>query len=111
MATFTIAPDFGARCAYKPRLLEARFGDGYSQRTADGINSLAESWALTFSSRTPAEAAVVRAFLSAHAAGLPFDWTSPAGTVGRWVCREWSFQPDTAASQAITATFEQDFAP
>jgi phage-related protein len=111
MATFTIAPDFGASMSLKPRVLVAQFGDGYAQRVGDGINTRAEEWSLTFSARTAAEFGAILSFLEARGGVEAFDWTSPRGTVGRWVCAEWGYSPDTAASNTVTARFVQDFAP
>ena len=36
----------------EPRVLSARFGDGYEMRVVDGINNLPRQWGLTFNNRT-----------------------------------------------------------
>ena len=33
-----VVPDKGMSAPYKPRVLVAKFGDGYEQRVRDGIN-------------------------------------------------------------------------
>ena len=109
MATFTIAPDFGASVSLKPRVLTAQFGDGYQQRLGDGINIRAEDWQLTFSARTPAERDQILSFLEARNGVEAFDWTSPRGTVGKFVCAEWNHSPNSAASNTVTARFTQVF--
>lgn len=111
MATFTTAPNFGAQLTVKPRVLTSQFGDGYSQRVADGINARPESWALTFSARTNSERDTILAFLEARNGVESFDWTSPRGTVGKWICSEWGYVPDNAATNTVTATFTQVFDP
>lgn len=111
MTTFTIAPDFGASMSLKPRVLTAQFGDGYAQRLGDGINTQGEEWSLTFSSRTAAEFDAILDFLEARGGTEAFDWTSPRGTVGRFVCPEWAYVPNNAASNTVTARFVRDFAP
>lgn len=111
MATFTIAPDFNSSVAIKPRVLAAQFGDGYAMRAGDGINTRADEWQLTFSSRTAAERDTIMAFLGARNGTEPFDWTAPDGTAGRWTCPEWGYAPNTAAANTITARFVRDFAP
>ena len=93
MATFTIAPDFGSPVTIKPRTLGAQYGDGYSMLALDGINTRADEWQLTFSSRTAAERDAILSFLAARNAVEPFDWTAPDGTVGRWLCAEWDYPP------------------
>jgi phage-related protein len=111
MATFTIAPDFSSPMTVKPRVLMAQFGDGYSQRVADGINTQPEEWSLTFSARTPTERDVILSFFEARGGWDDFDWTSPAGTTGKFICSEWGYAPNSAASNTITATFKQVFDP
>ena len=109
MATWTIAPDFSSPGTTKYRILQARFGDGYQQRVADGINTRVQSWALRFSARTAAELSAIVTFLTARAGTESFDWTAPDGTGGKWVCTSWQTVPDTAAANTVTATFEQVF--
>lgn len=111
MATFTIAPDFGSPLSVKPRTLAAQYGDGYAMRAQDGINARPDEWQLTFSARTPAERAAIMDFLDARNGTEAFDWTAPDGTAARWVCPEWSYTPDTAAANTITARFVRDYAP
>lgn len=109
MATFTIAPDFGAALTTKPRVRMAQFGDGYQQRVGDGINIRAESWQLTFSARTASERDTILSFLQARNGVESFDWTSPFGTTGKWVCAEWSGSANNAVTNTVTAKFDQVF--
>lgn len=109
MATFNIAPDFGSPLTKKPRLRKAAFGDGYTQRVGDGININPESWALTFSARTTSERDAILAFFEARAGSESFDWTSPSGTTGKFVCEEWGYTPDNTATHTVTAKFDQVF--
>ncbi len=107
MATFDTAPQ-SANLSRQPRVRTARFGDGYEQRVADGINSAPKSWALTFT-RPAAEADVVLAFFVARNGVEAFDWTDPEGEAGKYVCREWSSALIGPVAKSITATFEQVF--
>lgn len=109
MATFTTAPDYGVQLSVKPRVRQAAFGDGYTQRVADGINTQAEEWALTFSARTASERDTILVFLEARNGVESFDWTSPAGTVGKFICLEWTYVPANTATHTITAKFTQVF--
>lgn len=109
MAAFTVSPDFGAQLNKKPRVLTAQFGDGYIQRVGDGINIAPEEWSLTFSARTSTERDTILAFFVARNGIEAFDWTSPSGTVGKFICPEWAYTPVTAASNTITAKFKQVF--
>ena len=109
MATFTTAPDYGVQMSVKPRVRLAAFGDGYSQRVADGINTQPEEWSLTFSARTTSERDTILAFLEARNGWESFDWTSPAGTTGKFICPEWTYTPANTATHTITAKFQQVF--
>jgi len=107
MTTFTIAPDFKAALTAKPRLRKAAYGDGYTQRVADGINYNPESWSLTFSARTTSERDAILAFFVARGGTESFTWTSPSGVTGVFVCEEWGYTPDNTATHTVTATFTQ----
>lgn len=109
MATFTIAPDFNSPLSVEPRVLTAQFGDGYSQRTGDGINIAPRTWALTFSSRTTAEKDVIDSFLQARNGIESFDWTPPTGAAGKFLCKAWQVTPQNAVTWSITATFNEVF--
>ncbi len=110
MATFTWTPDFGAQLVEKPRVHSVRFGErGFEAREVDGINTLPEVWTLTFNSRTDSERDAILAFLRARAGLESFDWTSPVGTVGKWVCREWGASARAVGVNDAGFMFEQVF--
>lgn len=112
MATFTWTPSFTARASYKPRVRTARFGDGYEQRLADGINVRPAVWALTFDNRDNTETAALLAFLQARNGVEAFDWTPPyEASAIRVVCREWNKSIAVYNSTTISAQFEQVFEP
>ena len=50
-----IRPDKSLTRKSKPKVHLATFGDGYEQRLADGINSIAEVFNLSFATRTKEE--------------------------------------------------------
>lgn len=109
MATFTIAPDYGVQVSERPRVLTAQFGDGYQQRVGDGINIAPEQWDLRFSVRTAAERDSLLAFFAARNGVESFDWTSPVGTVGKFVCPEWTYVPISVTNNTVSAKFVQVF--
>jgi phage-related protein len=69
-----INPDRGLKADNKPRVLVARYGDGYEQRVADGINNVPEKWNLTWKNRTSAEANKIVKFLEDQGGVTAFDW-------------------------------------
>lgn len=111
MATFTYTPDFGAAFEVKPNVRVTKFGDGYEQRQANGINTQPKTWNLRFSIRTDTEANAIEAFLAAQAAVSSFDWTDINGAAGKYVCRTWNRVKERYNLNTITATFEQVFEP
>lgn len=60
-----------------PRVLEAGFGDGYSQNMKDGINALDETWSMRFTNRPKADVLAIAAFLDTVSKVTPFNWTPP----------------------------------
>jgi phage-related protein len=110
MSVFTFTPAT-ASVVKKPRVLSAKFGDGYEQRTNFGINANPNNWQLTFdfgSSATAHQAFLD--FLDALSGTVAFDWTPPGKTVSsRFVCRDYACNISGGFRSQCTATFEQDF--
>ena len=50
-----VAYDKGVMQSAKPRVLQAKFGDGYEMRVRDGINNTPREWSLSFKTRTKAD--------------------------------------------------------
>lgn len=110
MSTFTYQPDFSAQLTVKPRVRVVRFGDGYEQRQADGINNAPQAWALTFANRTDTDTVGIQNFLAARAGVEAFTWTPPdSATSIKVVCREWQKTMNRHNLNTVTATFEQVF--
>lgn len=105
MTTFTWAPDTGLKRSSKPRVMSAKYGDGYVQDVADGINNSPKIHNLSFSLLLLAEYQAILSFLETAGGVTAFTWTPPNGVAGRFVCRTWDDIADTNFS--ITATFEQ----
>lgn len=53
--TLVATPDKSMSKSTAPKVLTAKFGDGYEQRIADGINSINETYSLSFSTRPKAD--------------------------------------------------------
>jgi phage-related protein len=108
MSTFTHTPEFGASKQLRPRVTAIKFGDGYEQRVAQGLNTKLEVWNLNFVNRTETEANEIDDFLIARGGVESFDWTPPdSATSKKFVCREWTRVVLKANLYSIAATFEQ----
>jgi phage-related protein len=93
-----------------PKVLTAAFGDGYVQRTPEGINSMPRIYKLEWNPCTPTEADYMVGFFEAHAGAKPFWWQSPRDTTPRkYVCSEWSRSEPQWNASAVMATFIEDF--
>lgn len=111
MGTFTWIASYGSALTVKPSVTAIKFGDGYEQRTAVGINSQPRHWRLEFTNKPLPVEDALEAFLSDHAALQAFDWPPPHGAAGKFVCREWSVQPTSPKYRSISCTFEEVFEP
>lgn len=107
MATFAWLPSYPASVDRAPRVKTAKFGDGYEQRQADGINNNLAVWNLTFANRDATEASAIDDFLNARGGVERFDWTDPDGVAGKYICRKWSKGFPFGTIRTITAIFEQ----
>ena len=110
MPTFNWVISGGTKKRSKPRVLRNQFGDGYSQRIADGINTDAKTWDVAIQYRTTTEADAIEAFLDARGGVDSFDWTPPlSATAIKVICQTWDRDIAHGAAQAISAVFEQVF--
>ena len=93
-----------------PRVLNAEFGDGYSQRAPDGLNTLMRKWRLQFTNRDQADCDAIEAFFEAQGGCLAFSWTPPTGAAGLWICSApdgWTRSPQTGPVASISCTFKE----
>lgn len=109
MTTFSYYPDYGASANREPKAKVVQFGDGYSQRQADGINTNPETWNLQFSNRSTTEGNAIDTFLTDLGGVTSFTWTPPGGSSGSYICRSWQKAYVQGNLITITATFTQVF--
>lgn len=80
------APGPQSARATQPRVNVARFGDGYSQRSEDGLNATPRTMQPKWASLTVENAEEIENFLDAHRSAA-FLWTPPLESVARkWRC-------------------------
>ena len=109
MATFTWIPSNGSSVSHSPKINRAKFGDGYEQRSLNGINTNPRTWQVMFSNRRNDEADQIAEFLSARDGVESFDWTPPRGVTGKFICVSWTDSHNTSIHRSINATFEEVF--
>lgn len=106
--TFNWFPDLGSQQSVKPAVSTAQFGDGYSQRSPTGLNTLPQTWTVTFT-RSRTIGLAILAFLRARKASESFNWTNPLNEAGVYICEKWSESSDQPGMIKITADFKQVF--
>lgn len=89
---------------------KAKFGDGYEQRAADGLNNRRSSYQLTFVGDA-AKITAILAFLDAHAGAKSFYWTPSLRSPSLFTCEKYSEPVKDGDAFTIAATFDQTFAP
>ena len=71
----TVVPDKGMSRNNKPLIFQSKFGDGYEQRIANGINNLTQIFSVTFKTRTKAEIDDIIGFFESTNGVTAFDFT------------------------------------
>jgi phage-related protein len=116
MATPTFAPPFApntdSSAPNKPRINKAQFGDGYGQRTRDGLNARQDKATWHWTGLTVAQYDAMDAFFGGLGGADPFWWTPPdEDEPKKFICEEWSKGFPAGNLRSLVATFEQVFDP
>ena len=108
---FTWTEDWGGEDAFKPRVLAINYGDGYRQRTGNGLNTIMANYPVTFSVRSMAEANAIKAFLDAQAGVTAFSFTPYGDSApSLWTCSDYKRKHMGIDNFTITAVFQQELA-
>jgi phage-related protein len=106
---FDFDVDAGSNGSKTFSVLKASFGDGYTQRAKNGINSSSRKWNITIADKYAYELEPIKAFLDDRAGAVSFLWTPPNGVQGKFVCEAYTETPAVAGLSTLTAVFEEDF--
>lgn len=106
MKTFTWTPEESLQVSVKPKVKVVSFGDGYEQRSPDGINTQLRNYSLQFSG-SPADVSSIDQFLAEHGGALAFSWLPP-GTLksALFKCEEWNLNIN-GYWNSLSATFQE----
>jgi len=106
----TNQPDWGLDRAYKPRTLQAEFGDGYAQRAGDGINANPVEFSAVWTNATEAEKTYIDDFFKARGGYQSFYFTDEdEGSASSYNCKEWAVRHTDSDGYVITAKFREVF--
>ncbi|MCW2242269.1 phage tail protein [Azospirillum canadense] len=106
------APSFQSQKSVQPRILKASFGDGYTQRTADGLNTMPQSWDLRWDALRATDADAIEAFFVATGGYKAFWWTpfdqgSPQPL--KFIVESWTKAPVGTRVYSVSAKLTQVF--
>jgi len=77
VTTSKVIPDRSLSNSSKTAVRVAKFGDGYQQRVADGLNSVGSSFSLSFNNRTKEDIDDIVAFFESKKGVASFSFTYP----------------------------------
>ena len=105
-------PDKTLTRATKPSVLNAQFGDGYELRISNGINSINETYNVSFRNRAKIFIDDVVTFLDTQAGVTKFPFTIPDTNSGgektiKVVCQDYSTNFEYDDFYTLTATFRR----
>lgn len=103
------APSSGTTNKPEIKLLEAEFGEGYTQTTRAGMNHIRRTLSLTWEKMLPYQSKEIYDFLIARGGDEAFYYT-PSGEKLRvkWTCKEFE-ETWNNDGFIVTAVFKQDF--
>jgi phage-related protein len=106
----SVLPSFGTSKKVTNRILENNFGDGYTVRAVDGLNSKRDEWTVVFNNIIDSDVTTILDFLEARRGFESFNWTPPLETTSKlFSCKEWQVTPTGYNNSSIRATFKQEF--
>lgn len=75
--------DASAQRVRKQRIISAQFGDGYSQEIPDGVNSILDTWSISWQNLNATERLVVVSTLDSVGSTDVLTWTPPGSSTAR----------------------------
>lgn len=106
---FIWIPSYNNRTNHSPKSKNVRFGDGYEQRSQDGINNELLNFDLSFNDRDLLETEAILNFLFRMKGYLSFVYTAkpPYDTEKLYVCRNYESSQNFFNNYSISASFEE----
>lgn len=106
-------PSYSTQVSAKPRVLTADFGDGYTQRSIDGINNNPQVWQVVWENLLNAEMVNLRNFLDGLAGVGAFLWSpplDPSGGTYKFCAKDgYDWTPTDAGAGTFSVKFTQVF--
>jgi len=103
-----ITPSMSSSKKVNARILKNEFGDGYSQRAADGLNNTPSEWSLTWAGQNKDDIDTLEAFFEARGGWDAFNWIPyRESSTKQFTCSEWSRNFDGAHNDTLTAKLDE----
>ncbi len=106
---FFWVPSYSPTISTEPTVKTVRFGDGYEQRTPDGINSNLLKISLNYDNRDEAETTAISHFLHQRGGSEAFVYLPPApySSMKKFVCRKWDVTMNFDNNYSIKVDLEE----
>ena len=98
-----VIPDKTLTRTQSPRVRIQKFGDGYEQRLAEGINNIVDNFTLSFINRVKAESDDIIAFFETKAGVTAFDFTYPDTNSTSVTTGQLASGPSSSTTLALSA--------
>ena len=108
-----VVQDRGLQVQSKPKVLIADYGDGYTQRLANGIQNLQQQYKISITNRKKADIDDIASFLETKGGVTAFTFTVPDTNSGsselaiKVICAEWQQEWSHDDYYNISATFQR----
>lgn len=101
-----VNPFYSSTASMEFRTREANFGDGYTQRSGDGLNTEIETIPLIWNTLTESEYNTIIDFLKEREGYKAFNFTAPGQSSSKkWICKKYNGYPRAYTVYYLEATF------
>tara|TARA_B100000614_G_scaffold262313_1_gene295220 strand:- start:2707 stop:3249 length:543 start_codon:yes stop_codon:yes gene_type:complete len=102
-------PSYSPTISTEPAVRTLKFGDGYEQRSPDGINTNLLKISLNYDNRDEAEITAISHFLHQRGGSEAFAYLppSPYSSMKKFVCRQWDVTMNFDNNYSIKVDLEE----
>ena len=105
-----IEPSYGTDSSTEYKVRRVDYGDGYSARAAEGLNSVAQTWNLTWDNLPDADSEALRVFFAGLKGVGVVDWTPfNQATALKWTASRFRSKPSGYQVTSCSVTLRQEF--
>ena len=106
----TVTPVRSTSPSTNTRILQAQFGDGYTQRAGDGINTVIQKWDVQWVNLDSTDSDELIDFFEARGGYESFRWIPPGSSLyQKFICKQWSETHPGNSKKNLNASFDEVF--